>query len=78
MQQTAQGPRLIMPQRSMQASTPMTTVQNNTAASCTSSTSSGNIGGLQLVQTSAGQYLLTSSPFQKTANSTASSIGKRS
>ncbi|RXG53817.1 Helicase domino [Armadillidium vulgare] len=72
-QQTPQGPRLIMPQRTVQPSI-ATTAQINTSTTSTSS-GTGSVGGLQLVQTSAGQYLLTSSPIQKTTNTSASSIG---
>ncbi|KAB7496302.1 Helicase domino [Armadillidium nasatum] len=72
-QQTPQGPRLIMPQRTVQPSTAATS-QINTSTTSTSS-GTGSVGGLQLVQTSAGQYLLTSSPIQKTTNTSASSIG---
>lgn len=61
-QQTPQGPRLVMPQR--------TGVTAGGTASI--GTASGTLGGLQLLQTSTGQLLLTTAPVQKPANATLS------
>ncbi|XP_050722344.1 helicase domino-like [Eriocheir sinensis] len=60
-QQTPQGPRLVMPQR-----TGVTGVGTATIGGATS----GALGGLQLLQTSTGQLLLTTAPVQKPANPT--------
>lgn len=56
-QQTPQGPRLVMPQRT-----------GVTAGG----TASIGTGGLQLLQTSTGQLLLTTAPVQKPTNPTLS------
>ena len=61
-QQTPQGPRLVMPQR--------TGVTAGGTANL--GTASGTLGGLQLLQTSTGQFLLTTAPVQKPANPTLS------
>ncbi|CAL4220744.1 unnamed protein product, partial [Meganyctiphanes norvegica] len=73
-QQTAAGPRLIMPgQRAAVAgqgvlgSGVASSPGNNTG---TSNTGSPQLGGLQLVQTSTGQLLLTSAPVKPQTNTT--------
>lgn len=60
LQQTPQGPRLVMPQRTGVAA----------AGTATIGGASGTLGGLQLLQTSTGQLLLTTAPVQKPANPT--------
>ncbi|KAK4302059.1 hypothetical protein Pmani_025841 [Petrolisthes manimaculis] len=67
-QQTPQGPRLVMPQRTATLSTA------GTAATVTGNPASGTsaLGGLQLLQTSTGQLLLTTAPIQKPASTTLS------
>lgn len=60
-QQTSQGPRLVMPQRTGVAAAGTATIGGAT---------SGALGGLQLLQTSTGQLLLTTAPVQKPANPT--------
>lgn len=67
-QQTPQGPRLVMPQRTATLSTAGTTA--TVAGNPASGTSA--LGGLQLLQTSTGQLLLTAAPLQKPASPTLS------
>ena len=66
MQQTPQGPRLVMQQR---PATPPTPATPNAQAT------GGGLSGLQLIQTSTGQLVLTGAPIQKPANQT-TSLGK--
>lgn len=61
LQQTPQGPRLVMPQRTGVAAAGTATIGG---------AASGTLGGLQLLQTSTGQLLLTTAPVQKPANPT--------
>lgn len=67
-QQTPQGPRLVMPQR-VGISNPAgaATVGGAPTVAGTSA-----VGGLQLLQTSSGQLLLTTAPVQKPVNQTMS------
>ena len=62
-QQTSSGPKLVMPQRSIAAALPSGAATNSASGS----------QGLQIVQTSLGQYLLTSS-VQKPSVPAASSV----
>lgn len=67
-QQTPQGPRLVMPQRvGISNPTGAATVGGAPTVAGTSA-----VGGLQLLQTSSGQLLLTTAPVQKPVNQTMS------
>lgn len=64
-QQTPQGPRLVMPQR-----TGLGTPGASATVGGAPITGTSAVGGLQLLQTSTGQLLLTTAPVQKPANPT--------
>ncbi|KAK8744193.1 hypothetical protein OTU49_001047, partial [Cherax quadricarinatus] len=66
-QQTPQGPRLVMPQR-----TTLATPSTAAAVGGAPSTGTSVLGGLQLLQTSSGQLLLTTAPVHKPVNPTLS------
>nr|XP_045582866.1 helicase domino-like isoform X2 [Procambarus clarkii] len=66
-QQTPQGPRLVIPQRTT-LGVPGATASIGGAPT----TGASAMGGLQLLQTASGQLLLTTAPVQKPANPTLS------